>query len=138
MVYFLIPVYNEAGSIPELSATLKLVLPGEIKHFVFVNDCSTDRSLEILNASFESHELTVISNVVNSGPGFSFNEGFEYILSVSKDDKDLIVSIEGDNTSDLGILPVMHSLTQNWKYDLVLASVYAQGGGFSKTSIIRK
>ena len=32
----------------------------------------------------------------------------------------------------------MHSLATDWKYDLVLASVYAQGGGFSKTSIFRK
>lgn len=138
MIYFLIPVYNEAVNIPELSATLKQVLPGELKHFVFVNDCSKDRTLEILRDSFESHKLTVINNVLNSGPGFSFNAGLEYILSVSKDDQDLIITLEGDNTSDPGILPVMHSLAQDWKYDLVLASVYAQGGGFSKTSIIRK
>ena len=138
MVYFLIPVYDEADSIPELSSTLNQALPDERKHFVFVNDCSKDSTLEILNKSFESHQLTVINNTVNSGPGFSFNAGLEYILSISKDDQDLIITLEGDNTSDPGILPVMHNLAKNWKFDLVLASVYSQGGGFSKTSIMRK
>ncbi len=138
MVYFLIPVFNEAASIPDLSSALKIVLPKETKHFIFVNDCSTDSTLEMLNKSFESDQITILNNLVNSGPGYSFNKGFEFLLTLSKDDLDLIVTLEGDNTSDLGILPTMHSLATDWKYDLVLASVYAQGGGFSKTSIFRK
>lgn len=138
MVYFLIPVYNEAASIPDLSLSLKKVLPKEVKHFVFVNDCSTDGTLEMLNKNFDSDQITILSNTANSGPGYSFNKGFEFLLTLSKDDHDLIVTLEGDNTSDLGILPTMHSLAKDWKYDLVLASVYAQGGGFSKTSIFRK
>jgi dolichol-phosphate mannosyltransferase len=137
MVYFLIPVYNEEKNLKELSNTLKSSLPGEKKHFVFVNDCSTDSTVEILKQSFSHDELTILTNKKNSGPGFSFNSGFEYILSVS-DDNNYIITMEGDNTSDPGIMPVMFDLASDWKYDLVLASVYAQGGGFDKTSFFRK
>ena len=45
--------------------------------------------------------------------------------------------MEGDNTSDISILPHMIKISE-MGYDLVLASAYAQGGGFEKTSLIRK
>lgn len=138
MVYFLIPVYNEEGNVEELCAALTQVLPEEKKHFVFVNDCSTDRTCELIQQSINADVLTIINNPINSVPGYSFNAGLDYILSVSKDDSDNIITMEGDNTSDLAILPVMNNLAKQWNFDLVLASVYAQGGGFSKTSWYRK
>ncbi len=138
MVYFLIPVFNEAGSIAELALTLKSVLAGEQKHFVFVNDCSSDNTVELLHQHFNGEQLTVITNEKNSGPGFSFNKGFEHILSISQYENDMVVTLEGDNTSDPEILPTMFLLANTCKYDLVLSSVYAQGGGFSKTSFFRK
>jgi hypothetical protein len=62
----------------------------------------------------------------------------EWILSHSyQHDKDLIITLEGDNTSDLGILDTMLMLSLAG-YSLVLASVYAQGGGFKDTTFFRK
>ena len=52
-------------------------------------------------------------------------------------DNDKVVTVEGDNTSDLEILPVMLA-NSKMGFGLVLASVYAQGGGFDKTSAFRK
>jgi len=138
MLYFLIPVYNEALNIPELSINLRSVLPNLDKHFIFVNDCSTDNTNELIHEHFKADRFTVLTNLKNSGPGFSFNSGLEHILTISSSDEDCIVTLEGDNTSDLSILPVMYDLCSEWQFDLVLSSVYAQGGGFSQTSLFRK
>ena len=62
---------------------------------------------------------------------------FEWILNHSQNDTDIVVTMEADGTSDLSILHDMVAVS-NMGYDLVLASIYAQGGGFSQTSFIRK
>ncbi len=138
MIYFLIPVYNEEENIDRLAKDLLGILPQENKFYVFVNDCSTDNTVQAIQEHFPAQQLNLVRNPNNSGPGYSFNAGFEWILKHSQSADDLIITLEGDNTSDIGILSLMFSLAKDWNYDLVLASVYAQGGGFTQTSFLRK
>jgi glycosyltransferase involved in cell wall biosynthesis len=137
MVYFLIPVFNEEGNIPLLSEKLNSVLPDYDKCYVFVDDFSTDNSIKTINNCFDSNQLKIITKEENRGPGDSFNLGFEWILTNSIASTDIIVTLEADNTSDLNILNTMIMLCEN-NYSLVLASVYAQGGGFDQTSFMRR
>jgi glycosyltransferase involved in cell wall biosynthesis len=137
MIYFLIPVFNEENNIQLLSEKLNSVLPNYSKFFVFVDDYSTDNSVNTIRNYFKVEELQIITKEINKGPGDSFNLGFEWILSHSKSPEDTIVTLEADNTSDLNILKTMIMLSENG-YSLVLASVYAQGGGFDQTSFLRK
>jgi dolichol-phosphate mannosyltransferase len=136
-VFFLIPVYNESRNIEKLAYDLLRVLPDFQKTYIFVDDCSRDNTIELINRYFEGSDFYILTKHINIGPGDSFNSGFEWILNASDNDCDLIVSIEGDNTSDLSILPVMITNAQ-LGYQLVLASVYVQGGGFQKTNLFRK
>jgi dolichol-phosphate mannosyltransferase len=138
MIFVLIPFYNEAENIQELASSLLANLEEGKRRFVFVDDCSTDGTITMLEKHFPASELTILRNPKNSGPGYSFNTGFEYILSKSTSLEDLVITLEGDNTSDIKILAMMISLCSQWNFDLILASVYAQGGGFQKTSFIRK
>jgi dolichol-phosphate mannosyltransferase len=137
MIYFLIPVYNESENLPELSKNLISFSAEEDKFYVFVDDCSTDGTVSRLRELFPENKLQVIEKDKNGGPGDSFNRGFNWILQHSNDDNDKVVTVEGDNTSDLEILPVMLA-NSKMGFGLVLASVYAQGGGFDKTSAFRK
>lgn len=137
MIYFLIPVYNESLNIEDLRNELINSLPGTDKKFVFVDDCSTDNTPEIIQNLFVDFNCKIITKEINKGPGDSFNIGFEWILSDSKDDNDIIVTIEGDNTSDVSILNNMVTIC-NLGYDIVLASVYAQGGSLDNTKFFRK
>ncbi len=137
MIFFLIPIYNEAPNLRKLCNDLLGALPGETKHFVFVDDCSTDNSLEVIRQSIDSKSLTTLSNQINSGPGACFSLGFEYIVNGPLSPGDRVITLEGDNTCDLSLLPVMNALVSEWKFELVLASVYAEGGGFSRTSVPR-
>ncbi len=137
MIYFLIPVYNEEGNIPLLSEKLKAVLHEYSKKYVFVDDCSTDASIQTIKNCFEANQLQIIKKDQNKGPGDSFNIGFEWILQNSVSSSDIIVTMEADNTSDLNILKTMILLSEN-NYSLILASVYAQGGGFDQTSFLRR
>ena len=87
----------------------------------------------VLNVNF-----IVLGDGINRGPGYAFNTGFEWVLANSKNiESDIVITMEADCTSDIGILPHMLGINK-MGYDLVLASVYAQGGGFDSTSFLRK
>jgi len=137
MIYFLIPVYNEALNLQLLAENLKNSIPSQEKFFVFVDDGSIDNSSTIITKEFYGFDYIILGDGKNHGPGFSFNLGFEWILEHSHDITDKIVTMEADNTSDIELLDKM-IIISDLDYDLVLASVYAQGGGFQKTNFFRR
>ena len=135
--FILIPIFNEEKNIPKLFENLNSNVNLKEYFFVFSNDGSSDKSVEKIQKYFKNQNFKILNSSTNKGPGFAFNIGFNWILNKSKNDKDLIITIESDNTSDINILNEM-ILLNNIGYDLVLASIYAQGGGFEKTSLSRK
>lgn len=136
MIFFLIPVYNEASNLKNLYRELTSWQSKEDVHYVFSDDGSTDHSTKLIGELFIDRTFTILGDGLNRGPGAAFNAGFEWILKNSSP-HDKVVTLEADCTSDLSILNVMLTL-HGLGYDLVLSSVYAQGGGFEKTSILRK
>jgi len=137
MIYFVIPTYNESANILTLSTSLQNSIPEYEKFYLFIDDFSTDETIKCINQYFEHTSFAIIEKKRNVGPGDSFNLGFEWILMHSKNENDRVVTIEADNTSDISILKNMIVIS-NLGYDLVLASIYIQSGGFIKTSFFRK
>jgi dolichol-phosphate mannosyltransferase len=138
MIYFLVPMYNEAESLPLLHQNLiSAPTGGREPFFVFSDDGSDDRSVELVEELFPAERLMVLGDGKNHGPGHAFEVGFAWILEHSQSDGDIVVSMEADNTSDIAILPQMLSIFDTG-FDLVLASVYVQSGGFRDTSFFRR
>lgn len=137
IAYILIPVFNEGLNLDRLHGNLSKALSGKDVRYVFVDDFSTDNSVQIISNLFPKELTTVITKPKNEGPGDSFNRGFEWILENSENNDDIIITLEADNTSDTGILNNMIDIS-TMGFELVLASIYAQSGGFSKTSFFRK
>ena len=137
MIYLLLPVFNEEDNLPGLVDGLESTLSGMNKFYVFVDDGSTDRSVAVLGELMKGKEHVILGDGANHGPGFAFNTGFDWIVGHSSNDADRVVTLESDNTSGREILLTMLKISDTG-FDLVLASVYAQGGGFDKTGFIRK
>jgi dolichol-phosphate mannosyltransferase len=138
MNYFLIPVYNESENMPALAKTLRDALPDLPKTYIFVDDGSSDDTCSVIEQLLEGTTFHLLKNPGNCGPGYSFNSGFNFILDTLKaSDGDTVITLEGDNTSDPSLIPIMH-LLYHQGFDLVLASPYAQGGGFDQTTFFRK
>ncbi len=137
MIYLLIPIYNEARNIPNLFSEIENILPNEELFFVFSDDGSIDNSKDLLVKYFNKKQYIILGDGKNKGPGNAFNVGFEWILNHSINADDIIATLEADCTSDITLLQKMIAINR-LGYSLVLASVYAQGGGFDKTSFFRK
>lgn len=75
-ISIIIPCYNEADTISSLlSAVLNVQLPCA-KEIIIIDDCSTDRSFEIIeNFSKENPELKVFKQAINLGKGAALRTG---------------------------------------------------------------
>src|SRR3989344_1090996 len=74
-ISIIIPVYNEEKTLPALVAAVEGVdLPLE-KELIFVDDCSSDRSREILSSYNNKHKDLFLDK--NQGKGVAVKPGFE-------------------------------------------------------------
>ncbi len=137
LIYILIPIYNEEKSIPLLYQELTSVSYPEDVKYVFSDDGSSDQSIKLLHQFFANTNYIILGDGNNYGPGHAFNVGFEWILTQNLKELDVVITMEADTTSDISLLNKMLQIS-NMGYSLVLASVYAQSGGFDKTSFFRK
>lgn len=134
--YVLIPVFNEAANIALLESDLKVFIHSMPMHVVFIDDASSDGTRDEIRLRFPAELTHVITKSVRAGAGDSFRLGLEYI-SMRLRAQDVIIMMEGDGTSDPGILPDLIGALKSGS-DLALASVYAEGGGFDQTTFVRR
>ena len=135
MIHAVVPVLNEEPNVPRLALRLKDALaPHAPYRVLFVDDGSTDGTLKALEG--QGPEIAVLSHPLNLGPGAAFRTGFTEVLKTLQKD-DLVLTLEGDGTSDLSILPRMLGRIRHEDDDIVLASCYLFGGGIKGTSLHR-
>lgn len=140
-LFILIPVLNEAGNIMRLVDGLRL-LSSELQntfelHVLLVDDGSRDNTSELARQSAVEAglQLTVLRHEINQGPGKAFATGFCHLSPLLRDN-DLVMTMEGDNTSRLELVKQMLvRLTEG--FDVVFASPYAYGGKIVNTSTYR-
>jgi dolichol-phosphate mannosyltransferase len=133
-IHFVIPVFNESLNIPcvlkDLDRLEEIVAPASTQtQFLFIDDGSTDDTVSQLT-KIERSNLKVISHPNNQGPGAAFQTAFSHLLANQLGPNDLVITLEGDATSDPAFLIRMLQRTAEGD-DIVLASPYLYGGGFS-------
>lgn len=137
MLYILIPTFNEEQNIPKLASTLKALIDNNNYKIIIVDDHSSDKTVNTLRLELPTYNLMVIEKEINKGPGDSFLLGFQEVLSTSLNDDDMVLTFEADNTVSVDDLKLLSKIAA-LDFQLVLASPYAQGGGFQNTNFLRK
>jgi len=134
MIWLLAPVYNEAEGVTALINSVGLQHTSGLPfRWLLVDDGSQDATVNLAKSVLRQDDV-LIELGKNSGPGKAFEAGMHYFMEhASKED--LLLTLEGDGTADLTSLPDM--IRQIQDADLILASVYLEGGGFSQTSALR-
>ncbi len=135
VIHAVVPVLNEEPNVANLADQVKDALnPFAPYRILFVDDGSTDGTAAILKA--RAPDIETISHLRNLGPGAGFRTGFTHLLKTLQP-SDLVLTLEGDGTSDLAVLPRMLGRVRNEDDDIVLASCYLFGGGIKGTSLHR-
>ncbi len=139
--FILIPVLNEAGNIPRLVQGLGALSTGLQKEFdvrvILIDDGSRDNTSTLAKESAEKAgvRLTVLRHETNQGPGKAFATGFCHLASLVNDN-DLVLTMEGDNTSRVELVQQMLVRLAEG-FEVVFASPYTYGGKIVNTSTYR-
>ena len=111
-----LPVYNEAGSlpglIPELSAVLRQL--GRSYEIVAVDDGSSDDSVAVLRRLQEQEpHLRIVQFRRNFGQTAAFAAGFDYARG------EIIITMDADGQNDPADIPRLLEVMEEGDYDLV-------------------
>lgn len=121
-VSLIIPVYNEESHLETfLSKIDELELPIE-KELVIVNDCSKDRSREIIKAFNFKSKFIFVDKENNEGKGAALRSGFE------KATGDIIGVQDADFEYDMYELPKLLEPLIQGKVDVVYGSRFRKDG----------
>lgn len=111
-----IPLFNEDESLPELEAWIRRVMEanGFSYEIIFVNDGSTDKSLEVI------HRLAAQNPAVH-GISFARNYGKSPALNVGfrKAQGDVVITMDADLQDSPDEIPELYHMITEEGYDLV-------------------
>lgn len=127
MIFIVLPVYNEEGSIGLLIQKIKEVMERLSITFeiVIVNDGSKDKTREVIVSYRETIPVIMIDNFETKGYGGALRDGLKKACELCKPD-DIIITMDGDNTHDpFYIKDILTKIDDG--YDLVVASRYLDG-----------
>lgn len=114
-----IPVYNEANTLRELFARVEaLDLDHEI---IVVNDCSTDRTAEILK-NYNRAPYRILHHAVNQGKGAALRTGFQAAIG------DVVVVQDADLEYHPREIPKLLQPILEGEADVVFGSRFIGGG----------
>jgi dolichol-phosphate mannosyltransferase len=121
----ILPAYNEGNNLANM-------LPQLIERYnvLVIDDGSTDNTASVAKAM----GANVIIHPTNKGLGRSLYDGFVW---AAKNNEDVIITMDADNTMDTSLIPQMADLVKNG-FDLVIASRYQKGAVVENVPAYRK
>ena len=111
-----VPLYNEAESLPELAAWIERVMKehGFTYEVLFINDGSTDNSWDVIkNLSEKNPALKGVSFRRNYGKSPALNTGFERVQG------DVVITMDADLQDSPDEIPELYRMITEAGYDLV-------------------
>jgi len=111
-----LPVYNEAGSLPGLISELTAVLRqlGRSYEIIAVDDGSSDDSVAVLRRLQEQEpHLRIVQFRRNFGQTAAFSAGFDYARG------GIIITLDADGQNDPADIPRLLEVMEEGDYDLV-------------------
>ncbi len=137
MIYILLPSYNEEKNVRTLISKLEKLMVHENYKIIAVNDGSADRTLHVLK-NIKSSRLVIVSYYINMSIGTAFSVGIDRILSESKNDNDIMIIMESDQTSEVELVKDLIFQINEENNDIVIASRYKKGGKYINFPFMRK
>lgn len=128
----IVPAYNEERSIAAVVQSLNALSATTNFHLevVVVNDCSTDRTAEIISTL----NCIALNLPVNLGIGGAVQTGFKYAF---ENGYDYAVQVDGDGQHPAEAIPGLVQSAIEQQADVVIGSRFLSGQGFQSSALRR-
>lgn len=137
-VWLVLPAYNEERSLPLLLERVdQAMFEADIEYrIVLVDDGSTDGTRALIEAEVSRGAAVAVIHEVNAGLGAAIRDG---LLRASElaDRRDVIVTLDSDNTHTPDLIPRMVRLVREG-HDIVIASRYRPGSRVRGVPVSRR
>jgi len=136
MIYLILPSFNEEKNLIQIFKKINKL--EEAKNFtvVVVDDCSTDDTKN-LRKNLNKFKLIYKKHSYNKGLSVTLETGFKAISKKIKKN-DFVVTMDGDNTHPIKIIPRMIDMMKNKKSDIIIASRFTLKSKVNGLSVSRK
>ena len=102
MFSIVIPVFNEEDNLVTLIKEIKSSLINYKEYeLIFVNDCSTDKTINILEQEKKNFKFKIINNKINLGQSHSILTG------IKNSNYNIIVTLDGDGQNNPKDIPML-------------------------------
>jgi len=123
-ISIVVPTFNERENVSELVRRLDTVLAGQAWEVVFVDDDSTDGTIDVLRAlARQDARVRFVHRIGRRGLSSAVVEG------IQTSSAPFAAVMDADLQHDETILPAMLTVLQAGEADMVVGSRYAAGGG---------
>jgi len=137
MILVILAIYNEEKSIRQLVKNLRHSLKNDEYKIIAVDDGSSDDSLRILT-ELKGEDIIIAQHKVNLSIGAVFSTGFNVAIQEARNDDDVVVLMESDQTSDIELLKRLIDEIRINGSDIAIASRYIKNGGYLNFPLTRK
>lgn len=125
MVYIILPVHNEGRTVAKTASDLYLWCVKNLGNhkIIFVNDHSTDGTLEKLTSISSVYKMSIFSNISDPGKGQSLKVGFWFLRATfePKDD-DTVIFMDGDGQINPKEIKAMFNIMSLYDADAVIGN----------------
>tara|TARA_Y200000002_G_C22556903_1_gene610756 strand:+ start:35 stop:796 length:762 start_codon:yes stop_codon:yes gene_type:complete len=142
-IFYILPSYNESENIKSLLDRFNKFYKNKniFIQIVFVDDGSTDNSLDILSKLrkkiIKKIKIKILKHRTNLGLGMALKTGFRYSLKEANN-SDVIVTMDTDNSHTIELSYSLAKKIINEKKDVVIASRYIKNSKIRGLQISRK
>ncbi len=120
MIFLILPSYNEEKNLIKIFNKINKISKKLNITVVLIDDCSSDKTY-LLKNSKQKFKLIYLRHAKNKGLSIALESGFKIINKLARK-KDIIISMDSDNTHPVKIIPKMVNEIKKNNFDIVIAS----------------
>jgi len=136
MIYLILPAYNEEKNLVKIFKKINNLSIVKKMIVILIDDYSADNTKKF---KFNKYKFKVIykRHVKNMGLSLALESGFNLVKNIAKK-KDLIITMDSDNTHPINIIPKMLEIIEKNNSDIVIASRFLSTSKVNGLSFFRK
>lgn len=136
MIFLILPSYNEEKNLIKIFSKINKLSKKIQITVVLIDDCSSDKTHSLKNLK-KKFKFIYLKHKENKGLSLALESGFKITKKIANK-KDIIITMDSDNTHPVQIIPKMAEEIKKNDFDIVIASRFLKQSKVNGLSFFRE